>query len=48
MAVDRLAVNDKLTELAQWFGVELTEDDDEALNDLTHQVADFIDDRRGD
>ena len=44
--VDRLAVNQRLTELIEGFGARLTEDDDDALNELTHAVADLIDDRR--
>lgn len=47
MACDRIEVNTELTALVQRFGVELTDADDDALNDLTHTVADFIDERRG-
>ena len=47
MAADRTEVNTELTALVQRFGVVLTEDDDDALNELTHTVADFIDERRG-
>jgi hypothetical protein len=40
VSVDRYAVNDKLTELASYFGATLGDD---VLNELTHKVADAID-----
>lgn len=38
--VNRYAVNDELTNLATWFGKVL---DDDVLNELTHYVADVLD-----